>query len=240
MENLDFNLSKCSFLVAGNPKARRKLQGKVDKKPLLLCKSQVKQVAVERYLGCQVAGSVADSVSETVSKRAGLAKRSIYESRYVVDDNRADAVGGLTLSFLLFESSVAPMLFFGCEVWSVVPKKTMNMLEKICLLQMRVALGIGRGQGFIIPCLYFECGMLLPKYRILQQKLMFYYHVFHLPDTSLAKKCLNHQIMFSLPGVATECRDILDDWKIGDLKLFTKVQFKKLIKDQIISKNEKE
>ena len=45
-KNLDFNSSKCSFLVAGNPKARRKLQGKVDKNPLLLCKYQVKQAAV--------------------------------------------------------------------------------------------------------------------------------------------------------------------------------------------------
>ena len=76
---------------------------------------------------------MADPVSETVSKKAGLAKRSIYESRYVVDENCADAVGGLTLSFLLFESSVAPMLFFGCEVWSVVPRKTMKMLETIKL-----------------------------------------------------------------------------------------------------------
>ena len=169
---LDFNLLKSCFLVVGNPKAKKKLQRKLEQKPLTLCNTRMKQVQIKRYLGCQLSGSVGQSVSATVSKRIGVANKAIYEARSVVEDSRAMAVGGLSLGFQIWEQSVVPMLYFGSETWSEVPRKTMKALDKISLTQMRVTLGIGTGKGFIIPCLYFECGILLAKYRILLQQLL--------------------------------------------------------------------
>ena len=39
---LDLNLDKCSYIIAGNKKARKKMEKEVEKKPLILCNTMMK------------------------------------------------------------------------------------------------------------------------------------------------------------------------------------------------------
>ena len=76
---LDFNISKYSVLIAGNKKSRQKALLKTDSSPLLLCGTKLKQATAERYLGCWLAGTAADSVALTVAKRLGPAYQALYQ-----------------------------------------------------------------------------------------------------------------------------------------------------------------
>ena len=145
----------------------------------------MKQVSHERYLGCYLSNSVADSAATTVAKRIGIVSRIIYDARTVVEDRRAGAVGGITLAFQIWESVCVPMLLYGLEVFNVIPKKTMKALDNIALKQIRVTMGIGK-QGYVIPCLLFECGIPPMCDRILYYRLLFFFHLSSLEEDSLA------------------------------------------------------
>ena len=75
----------------------------------------MKQVVSEKYLGCWLAATTADSVSTTVNKRIGAATKAIFEARTIVEDSRADLIGGLTLAFQIWEASIIPNLLFGAK-----------------------------------------------------------------------------------------------------------------------------
>ena len=156
-----------------------------------------------------------------------------------MEDSRSLAAGGTTLGFQIWEAAIIPMLLWGCETWHSIPKKTMRQLNAISLKQIRVCLGIGK-QGFQIPCLYFECGILTMENRILLKKLLFNFHVFNLPENSLAKEYHSTQLRLSLPGIALQCHEILSDWNMEDMRLFTKRSFKKAVTAKIRKKNKDE
>ena len=61
----------------------------------MLYNTQRKQVDREKYLGMWLAATGADSVSITVTKRIAAATQSIYETRSIVEDCRANVLGGL-------------------------------------------------------------------------------------------------------------------------------------------------
>ena len=96
---LDLNIKKSVFLIAGRKKAREKLQEELNASPLMLYDMKMKQVDAEKYLGMWVSATAAASVSTTVSKRIGLATRSIFETRTIVEHCRANVLGGLSLAF---------------------------------------------------------------------------------------------------------------------------------------------
>ena len=112
---LDLNIGKSVCLVAGKKKARERLQEELDSSPLMLYNLKMKQVDSEKYLGMWLSATSACSVSTTVSKRIGLATRSIYETRTIVEDCRANVVGGLSLAFHIFEACIIPKLLYACE-----------------------------------------------------------------------------------------------------------------------------
>ena len=70
------------------------------------------------------------------------------------------------------------------------------------------------------------------------KKLSFYHYLSVLPDDSLAKEIFNLQKENSLPGLVSECSELLS---LLDVELepsfYTKVQWKKLISSQIHKKN---
>ena len=48
-----------------------------------------------------VAATVAESITETVNSRVGLATRAIYEIRTIVEDSRADKLGAVQVGLEL-------------------------------------------------------------------------------------------------------------------------------------------
>ena len=85
----------------------------------------------EKYLGFFLGATAAESIAATVDKRLGIATKALYEARAIVEDSRADSIGGLTVMFNIFEHAIAPMLFYSCEVWYPLNNKVIKKLNRL-------------------------------------------------------------------------------------------------------------
>ena len=223
---LKFNSAKSGYLLFGSKKKKWELMKELRTTPLKLCGEAMKQEKAAKYLGDFLSeAGLADSVSTTVKKRKGMVSRAIF------DDCRSHVVGGIVAGLEIWESTILPMLLNNAECWLDIPADTINILEKMQLQFVKTLLSVG--SGCPSPLLLSETGMLLMEYRILQRKLLFLHHIVHLPDTALAKEILNVQIELGLPGLFKECQAFLIRFGIHNLKLYTKKQFKKLVKEKI-------
>ena len=114
-------------------------------------------------------------------------------------------------------------------------KKTIEELEKLQVTFLRSLFAVG--SGCPIPLLYSETGTLRMEFRILEKKLNFLHHLENLKNSALAKEVLKIQTEEGLPGIYSECREFLAHFEIFDLKQYSKVQFKKLVRRKIIELN---
>ena len=132
------------MIIAGGRKEREKLKAELKESPLTLYQKEVKMVDSEKYLGVQIAATVSDSITKTVDKRAGLALKASYEIRTVVEDYRAPKSGAIKIGLDLWESSVIPMLLYGSEVWSNIPKKVIKKSSDINTTFLANLLGVSK------------------------------------------------------------------------------------------------
>ena len=115
----------------------------------------MKETNALQYLGGILAPTLGDCVHQTVINRVGLAKKSIYDIRAVVEDKRAESLGGFNLCLEIFESTVQQMLLSSSETWVSIPKKTLKILEDLYSFMYRV---------------FFRCGTGMPKMNYYWQK----------------------------------------------------------------------
>ena len=209
-KQLDFNKDKSCFIISGSQKGRKKLQMEVERTPLLLYGEKMKQVSVEKYLGFYLSTTAGGSVAATVAKRLGIATRAVYEARAVVEDSRAECVGGLVVMFNIIEMAIRPMLYWGCETWDLIPKKTIKSLNKFTTTYLRIALGLGKKGGCPLPSMYWQTGTMLLENFILNQKLLFIDHLATLPDGSLAMIFYLAQKSNQYPGAVIKCEEYLN------------------------------
>lgn len=75
--------------------------------------------------------------------------------------------------------------------------------------------------------------------RILQKKLLFLHHLANLDQSSLAYEVYQEQIRLNLPGLVSECQEYMASLNLqeSDLTLLTKLQWKRLVKEKIYTKN---
>ena len=178
---------------------------------------------------------LAGSVHCTVNRRKMAVSRAIYEIRNVVNDCRSHILGGLVTGLELWESAVVPMLLYNSETWAEISKKSIDELEGIQMNFLRTILGVGKGCP--IPMLFSETGTLLMEYRILQNKLLFLYHLEQLPESSLANQVYKTQVRHGIPGIASECQEFFSKFEIFDLSQYSKLQFKRLVKSKVKEMN---
>ena len=147
----------------------------------------MKEEKTNKYLGLQLSFSVQESVTDTVNSRIGLAKRSIYEIRCIVEDSRANSLGAIQVGLDLWRGSVLSSLLSGCEVWSEISSKTMKKLVETNSLFLANLFGVSK-RGCPEVSLYTESSSLLIPNFILQHKLLFLHHIALLPLTSLVRE----------------------------------------------------
>ena len=116
-KSLKLNLDKSSFLVVGNRKAKKRLQSKLNESPLMLNKMPMKEEKVIKYLGDSLTSSLEESVHQTVTKRAAIARHAIHEIRNVIEDTRAERMGALNIAFVLWEQGLMSMILHNSEDW---------------------------------------------------------------------------------------------------------------------------
>ena len=114
----------------------------------------MQQVLQEKYLGHQLASTVANSVAATIKKRLGLAFHSIHEIRAILEDGRVNAVGSLLVGLDVWNMAIMPMVMSGVEV-EQHPKEKHEGPDKV---------------GAPIPSLYWATKTLLLQNEILIRK----------------------------------------------------------------------
>ena len=233
---LNFHTTKSVFLVAGRKKVREKLQEEVITSPLMLCNTTMKQVEAEKYLGCWIASTTADSVSTTVKKRIGVATKAIFEARAVIEDSRANVIGGITLAFQIWEASVIPNLLFGSETWTKITRTTMKSLDDLAKKFLKVTLGLGN-RGTQVASMFWATASMTMENRILQSKLIFMHHLATLPHGSLANEFYQIQSVNPYPSIVNECKEYLKNWNIENIEQYNKYRWKILIRKKIVEKN---
>ena len=236
---LDFNLTKSGYMQIGKKRSDSSYQEQLNSHPITLCGKPMPYVKEAKLLGDWLSDQgLSHSIAVTVRKRKGLAIASIYEIRTVVEDCRSNVVGGMSVGIDLWESTVLPMLLFNSETWMSMSQSTLNELEDIQKRFLRCLLAVG--PGCPIPSLYWETGVTVIKYRILQKKLLFIHHLYTLPSSSLAKEVLNLQESLNLPGLIKECNQVLKDNNLFQIDKYTKAQWKLSVKGLIMKLNEDE
>ena len=125
------NLQKSAYMIIGGKKERKKLLTQLQNNPLMLCGQRMTEVKVMKYLGDYVSVSNEESVHETIVKRLGIAKQSISEIKAVVEDVRAEHIGGINLAFSLWDGAVSSMLLHNAESWCKMKPKPLKMFNSL-------------------------------------------------------------------------------------------------------------
>ena len=165
-KSLEFNTDKSCFMLMGNKSARKKLQKQLQQTPLALCEQPMKEVKVLKYLGEFLSVDLAESVHQTVIKRASIVKQTIYEIRAVIEDTRAEHLGALNIAFMIWKQAILSMLTFNSGTWVSIPRKTFRVLDELFHMFCRIILRVS--SGCPIPSYYWQSGFLKFKNIILE------------------------------------------------------------------------
>ena len=116
----------------GSKGNKTKIEQELKANPLTLCGKPVKNVIKEKYLGDMISCyGLAASVEATVKKRKGQVFSNILEVKAVVEDYRANVVGGITTGLEIWELAIVPFLMNNCETWVEIAPRTIDSLDNL-------------------------------------------------------------------------------------------------------------
>ena len=233
-KNLTYNMKKTCIIILGAKKAREDLTVEFVDSPPTLYGEPVKLVASESYLGDELGKSVSESVTITIAKRIGLAKKAIFDIKNIIEDCRSHILGGIKTGILLYETSLLPFLLFNSSTWLQIKQSDIDTLQKLQNLFYSTLLQVQKSSVFF---LHWELGALLILMRILKEKIMLYWHIACLPPTALASIIMKTQEEFRWPSLKDEIQPFLNEYQIEDVTKYSKPQFRKLVSEKICLKN---
>lgn len=87
------------------------------------------------------------------------------------------------------------------------------------------------------PSLMWETGTSMMTNRIIKKKLIFYHHLTHLSEDSLAWQVGQIQLKLDLPGLLQECKEMERELSLPDSLKCTKNQWKNIVNKKVREKN---
>ena len=227
---LSFNEKKSVAIVIGSKKSRDKIKKELEESPLMLCNKKMKMVETYSYLGEVISEEgVGDSALKTVSKRCGIAYKAIFEIKAIIEDTRSKVPGAFMTAEMIWKLSVLPALLNSAECWTDLPKQALDKLNRLQETYYQVILNCPVTSPK--PGLYWFTGGMMMMNHIIQRKLLFLWHLFHLDGNSLGKEVLETQRRFET-GFWTECLAYMMEMDISleELENTTKMQWKSRVK----------
>ena len=109
-------------------------------------------------------------------------------------------------------------------------KSDLDRLSKLQNLFLNTILNV---QKCPTPLMYFDLAFLTIPLRILKEKLNLYHHISSLPESAISSQVLEIQWRLQLPGLHNDVENFLIENEICDVKSFSKVEWKSLIRRKI-------
>ena len=195
----------------------------------------MKEVPNQKYLGDYIStNGLGDSIIVTINNRVKKVT-ALMEVRAVVEDCRAQVTGGIVTGLEIWEMAVTPYLLNNCDTWNSLPTVALELLEDLQNQFLRNLLATPRTCP--TPSLLWETGTISMKNKIIKKKLLFYYHILHLPHDSLAWQTYDVQTKLALPGLIQECEEMLNKMELPKANDCTQLQWKTAVKKAIKMKS---
>ena len=221
---LDLNMLKSVVLVVGKDKYKKEISSKLESTPLTLYNKPMKKVDEYVYLGEVIhSGGLSSSISATISKRIGIATKSIFEIKSIIEDPRNNKFGGLFTAIQIWNMAVIPALLYSSEVWLQLNPKDLQRLDRLEETFLRTI--VQTAQSCPKVGLDWFSGELKMKHKIMKRKLLFLHHVYHLKDKCQWKRTISE-------AVKDDCRDEL----LHEMKSYSKLKFTELQNDDFSMK----
>ena len=185
---LSYNLSKSKIVIMGEKHARKRLMKEFEDSPSTLYGKPLEVVDKESYLGDVIGINTSESITLTINKRIGIAKKAVYEIRSIVEDSRSQVVGGIKTGLLLWNSCVLPFLLNNSGTWINMKKSDIERLSRLQNLFLNNLLNTFHCP---IPLMYFDLAVMQIHLQILKEKLLLFHHISCLPEKAVARNILH-------------------------------------------------
>ena len=140
------NQDKSVCLVMGSKRQVEEVRQELEARPLLCGEFETKMVQYDKWLGDYFhTGGLGESCLETIRQREGKVKGAALEISVIVDDWRAQVVGGFQSGLLLWETCCVPSLLHNCGTWVEMPDTAVKRLEALQCWYLRLLLRQGPG-----------------------------------------------------------------------------------------------
>ena len=107
-KQLALNLDKSCFLLLGNNKQVNIIREEIKRHPLTLNGTVMKEKLLDKYLGDYFCLNPGKSANKTVQHRYWKIVSAIMEIRSIIEDCRANYVGGVQAGIDLWKVGVVP------------------------------------------------------------------------------------------------------------------------------------
>ena len=213
---LELNKDKSVCIVMGTKKQRMEAKEELRQKPLMCGDFETKEKENDKWLGQYLSGkSLADSVHTTVAAREGKIRGACLEIAHIVNDWRAEVVGGMETALMLWEKCIIPSLLHGAGNWLDISRATIKQLNTIQRWFLKIILQIG--QGVPLAALTWESGLMDMELRVWQEKIILVLQIRSLNKETLARKIYEEQKKNNWPGLIKETKEICKALDIEDV-----------------------
>ena len=143
---LCLNEDKSVCVIMGTNKQRKKASLELTEKPLVCGNFITKEKPQVKWLG-QILSSLglADSVWQTVKAREGKIRGACLEIAVIVNDWRAQMLGGMETALMLWEKCCIPSMLHGAGTWVEMNQSTEKRLNTIQSWFVRLIYQVGQG-----------------------------------------------------------------------------------------------
>ena len=233
---LSLNGKKSVCLVLGSRKQKKQITEELETNPILCGEVEIKEKNTEKWLGQYLsAEGLAASVMETIKAREGKVKGACLEVATILEDWRAQSVGGIEAAFILWEACCVPTILSGAGNWLNITAAAEQKLEALQNWFVRLILRVG--PGCPAPSLRWDTGLLGMGLRVWVEKVLLVRHIRSLGADTLAYQVYEEQRRNKWPGLASEaaliCEQLgLEDCNSADMAAWSTRAYRKLVTEK--------
>ena len=163
-KQLRLNPDKTSYIMFGGKKELAMAREEISKSPIMCGQFKTKEKVVDKWLGDMFhQDGLPASVRATIEEREAKVKGTCYEAVAIVEDWRAQVIGGFRSAIHLFEMAIIPTLLYNAEMWIGISKESEEKLGNLQLFFLRLAMKVPQGTPKL--ALRSETGVMSMKLR---------------------------------------------------------------------------